>query len=98
MSLAWLAGTNDLIMARLFDHQHIIELARFADVSVINGLTDFNHPCQIMADILTINEHLGRVNDFKIVYVGDGNNIGALVVEFSSAIGVPLRVRLPGGL
>lgn len=66
---------NDLMMARLFDHQHIVELARYADVPVINGLTDFNHPCQIMADIFTIHEQLGRVEDFKIVYVGDGNNI-----------------------
>lgn len=66
---------NDLIMARLFDHQHIVELARFADVPVINGLTDYNHPCQIMADIFTIHEQLGRIEDFKIVYVGDGNNI-----------------------
>ena len=66
---------NDLIMARLFEHQHIVELARFAAVPVINGLTDYNHPCQIMADIFTIHEQLGRVEDFKIVYVGDGNNI-----------------------
>lgn len=66
---------NDLIMARLFDHQHIVELARYADVPVINGLTDYNHPCQIMTDIFTIHEQLGRVEDLKIVYVGDGNNI-----------------------
>ena len=66
---------NDLIMARLFEHQHILELAHYADVPVINGLTDYNHPCQIMADIFTIHEQLGRVEDFKIVYVGDGNNI-----------------------
>jgi len=66
---------NDLIMARLFDHQHIVELAHYADVPVINGLTDYNHPCQIMADIFTIQEQLGRVENFKLVYVGDGNNI-----------------------
>jgi ornithine carbamoyltransferase len=70
-----LSGYNDMIMARLFDHQHILELARYADVPVINGLTDYNHPCQIMADILTILEHRGHLNELKVAYVGDGNNI-----------------------
>ena len=66
---------NDIIMARLFDHDHILELAEYADVPVINALTDYNHPCQIMADILTIQEHRGHLEDLKVVYVGDGNNI-----------------------
>ena len=66
---------NDLIMARLFDHNHILELAEHASIPVINGLTDYNHPCQIMADILTIWEHHGNLDDLKITYMGDGNNI-----------------------
>jgi len=66
---------NDMIMARLFDHAHIIELAEYASVPVINALTDYNHPCQIMADIFTIWEKRGHLDDLKIVYVGDGNNI-----------------------
>ncbi len=66
---------NDLIMARLFDHAHIEELAAYATVPVINALTDYNHPCQIMADIFTIREKRGNLDDLKIVYVGDGNNI-----------------------
>jgi ornithine carbamoyltransferase len=66
---------NDIIMARLFDHHHILELAQYADVPVINALTDYNHPCQIMADIYTILEHRGNLDDLKIVYVGDGNNV-----------------------
>jgi ornithine carbamoyltransferase len=70
-----LSGYNDLIMARLFDHAHILELAQYASVPVINGLTDYNHPCQIMADILTIKEHLGGVKEIKVAYIGDGNNI-----------------------
>lgn len=70
-----LSRYNDLIMARLFEHAHMLELAQFADVPVINGLTDYNHPCQIMADILTIMEHRGHLDDLKIAYVGDGNNI-----------------------
>ena len=66
---------NDMIMARLFDHDHIIELAEYSNIPVINGLTDYNHPCQIMADIFTIWEHLGDIDNTKIVYMGDGNNI-----------------------
>ncbi|MBI9087096.1 MAG: ornithine carbamoyltransferase [Desulfobacterales bacterium] len=66
---------NDLIMARLFDHAHILELAEYASVPVVNGLTDYNHPCQIMADMFTIAEHRKGLDDLKIVYVGDGNNI-----------------------
>ncbi len=66
---------NDVIMARLFDHQHILELAEYSDIPVINALTDYNHPCQIMADILTIWEHRGNLDDMKITYMGDGNNI-----------------------
>ena len=66
---------NDLIMARLFAHSNIVELAKYSRVPVINGLTDYNHPCQIMADAFTVLEHLGRVDNIKITYVGDGNNI-----------------------
>ena len=66
---------NDLIMARLFDHAHIMELAEHSPIPVINGLTDYNHPCQIMADIFTIQEHLPGQEKVKVVYLGDGNNI-----------------------
>lgn len=70
-----LSGYNDMIMARLFNHAHILELAKYATVPVINGLTDYNHPCQIMADILSIQEHRGHLDGLKVAYVGDGNNI-----------------------
>ena len=66
---------NDLMMARLFDHAHILELAEHATIPVINGLTDYNHPCQIMADIFTIQEHLPGQEKVKVVYLGDGNNV-----------------------
>ena len=66
---------NHIIMARLFSHTHITEMAQYADVPVINGLTDYNHPCQVMADIFTIQEHRGNLNDLKVVYLGDGNNV-----------------------
>jgi len=70
-----LARYNDVIMARLFSHKDIIELAEYSSVPVVNGLTDYNHPCQVLADCLTIYEVLGRLEGVKIVYVGDGNNI-----------------------
>ncbi len=66
---------NDVIMARVFAHDHVLELARYASVPVVNGLTDYNHPCQIMADMFTILEHRGHFEDLKVAYVGDGNNI-----------------------
>ena len=70
-----LSRYNDLIMARLFDHNHIIELASNASIPVINGLTDYNHPCQIMSDFFTIWESRGSFDNLKISYFGDGNNI-----------------------
>ncbi|XP_042432093.1 ornithine transcarbamylase, chloroplastic-like [Zingiber officinale] len=70
-----LSRYNDILMARVFSHQDILDLAAFSSVPVINGLTDYNHPCQIMADALTIIEHIGQLEGIKVVYVGDGNNI-----------------------
>ncbi|KAK6939486.1 Aspartate/ornithine carbamoyltransferase, Asp/Orn-binding domain [Dillenia turbinata] len=70
-----LSRYNDIIMARVFAHQDILDLAKSASVPVVNGLTDYNHPCQIMADALTIIEHKGKLEGTKVVYVGDGNNI-----------------------
>jgi len=70
-----LSGYNDVIMARLFAHSDLIELAEYSTVPVINGLTDYNHPCQIMADVLTIIEKKGRFEGLKLAYVGDGNNM-----------------------
>ena len=66
---------NDMIMARLFDHKHIVELAEHSSIPIVNGLTDYNHPCQIMTDIFTVWEHLENIDNIKIVYMGDGNNI-----------------------
>ena len=74
-----LSRYNDIIMARLFAHQDLLDLAAYSTVPVINGLTDYNHPCQILADVLTIKENIGEnrivKGDYKVVYVGDGNNI-----------------------
>mmetsp|Transcript_10842 Transcript_10842/g.33249 ORF Transcript_10842/g.33249 Transcript_10842/m.33249 type:complete len:344 (+) Transcript_10842:120-1151(+) len=70
-----MSGYNDIIMARLFAHNDILELAEYSKVPVINGLTDYNHPCQIVADAMTICEKLGSIDGKKVVYIGDGNNI-----------------------
>ena len=86
---------NDLIMARLFAHSDIIELAKYSRVPVINGLTDYNHPCQIMADAYTVLEHLGRVDNIKITYVGDGNNIANSWINFASKIPMHLVICTP---
>ena len=88
---------NDMIMARLFDHEHILELAKFASVPVINGLTNYNHPCQIMADIFTIYEHRKSLEDLKVVYIGDGNNIVHSWMELSMVIPFNLTIACPEG-
>ncbi len=65
----------DAIMIRWFDDDEVVQLAKHASVPVINGLTDLTHPCQVMADILTIEEHLGTIEGKNVVMVGDGNNL-----------------------
>jgi ornithine carbamoyltransferase len=70
-----LGGYVDAIMARTFDHEHVLELARWSPVPIINGLTDYNHPCQAMADLLTIYEEFGRLDGLHLAYVGDSNNV-----------------------
>jgi len=92
-----LSRYNDIIMARLFDHKHIIELAQNSSVPVINGLTDYNHPCQIMADILTIYEHRKNIDSIKIVYVGDGNNIVHSWFRLASIIPLHFTCLCPEG-
>ena len=92
-----LSRFNDIIMARLFDHQYILDLAKFASVPVVNGLTDFNHPCQIMADIFTILEHRGNLDNLKVTYVGDGNNIAHSWLMLAMRIPFHFSVACPEG-
>jgi ornithine carbamoyltransferase len=70
-----LGSMCDGIMARVFEHQKLLDLAKWSQVPVINGLSDSSHPCQAMADIMTVQEHFGSLNERTIVYVGDGNNV-----------------------
>lgn len=88
---------NDIVMARLFEHKHMLELAEHATIPVVNGLTDYNHPCQIMADILTILEHRGNLDDPKIVYVGDGNNIVNSWLKLAERLSLDFVCACPEG-
>lgn len=80
------------IMIRTFSHSDVEELARHADVPVINGLTDLTHPCQIMGDYFTLLEHRGRRDDFKIAYLGDGNNVTNSWLNLASLI--PMKFHI----
>ncbi|KAL0825847.1 hypothetical protein Bca101_049524 [Brassica carinata] len=88
---------NDIITARVFAHQDILDLANYSSVPVVNGLTDHNHPCQVMADALTIIEHIGQVEGTKVVYVGDGNNMVHSWLELASVIPFHFVCACPKG-
>ncbi len=87
----------DAIMARVYSHDDIVTLARWASVPVINGLSDFCHPCQAMADLLTIREKLGRVAGVRLVYLGDGNNVTHSLLYAAAKTGMHLTVCTPEG-
>lgn len=85
----------DLIMIRTFDESVLLEMAEYADVPVINGLTDRTHPCQIMADILTYEEHRGSIKGKKVVWTGDGNNVCASFLHAAGQFGFDLTFTGP---
>jgi len=87
----------DFVMARVFDHADVVELAEYADVPVINALTDDAHPCQTLADLLTIREHFGGFDDVTVAWVGDGNNVCQSFVLGAAMAGVDLTVATPEG-
>jgi ornithine carbamoyltransferase len=85
------------IMARTFEHSTVVELAQFAEVPVINALTDWSHPCQAMADCLTIQEHVGKLKGVKIAYIGDGNNVARSLAFAAAKLGMKLSMAPPKG-
>ncbi len=85
------------IMARTFAHETVIELAEFAEIPVINALTDWSHPCQAMADIMTIREHFGKLAGVKIAYVGDGNNVARSLAFGCAKLGMKIVIASPKG-
>lgn len=92
-----LARMVDGIMIRTFDHEEVVEMARWADVPVINGLTDLLHPTQVIGDLLTILEHKGHLKGLKMVFVGDGNNVAHELLFGGAKVGMDVVIASPGG-
>jgi len=87
----------DGIMIRTFAHAEVVELAEFATVPIINGLTDLLHPCQILADLLTVRQHLGGYEGKKVAWVGDGNNMANSWINAAYRLGFELTLACPEG-
>ena len=92
-----LSGYVDCIVARVFRHEHLEELAEYASVPVINALSDWEHPCQTMADLLTIYEHKGGLEGLTLAYVGDGNNVARSLCLALPAVGMNFNCASPPG-
>ncbi|MEW5830528.1 MAG: ornithine carbamoyltransferase [Chloroflexota bacterium] len=85
------------LMARVFDHEHVLELAKWAGIPVVNGLSDYNHPCQAMADAQTIQEEFGKAKGLNVAYVGDGNNVAVSLMHVSAKLGWNFTIASPEG-
>ena len=86
----------DVIMARLYEHKLMEELVRYSNVPVISGLDNFEHPCQILGDLLTIKEHFGKLEGIKLTYIGDANNnVSNSLIYACSKVGIKLKIICP---
>ncbi len=85
----------DGIMIRTFAQQEVEDLARYGSIPVINGLTDFSHPCQVLADLMTIREHKGRLAGLKLCYIGDGNNMANSLIVGGLKVGMAVSAATP---
>lgn len=92
-----LSGYVDVLMARVFAHEHVLELAKWCSIPVINGLSDYNHPCQGMADALTIMEKFGSLKGLNIAYLGDGNNVAVSLMHVGLKLGANFTLAAPEG-
>lgn len=92
-----LARMLDGIMIRTFDHDEVLELAQWADIPVINGLTDLLHPTQVIGDLMTIKEHKGELKGLKLAFVGDGNNVAHSLLFGGAKVGMDVVIASPGG-
>ncbi len=92
-----ISGYVDAIMARVFDHNHVLELAKWASIPVINGLSDYNHPCQAMADALTIIEKFGTLKGLNVTFIGDGNNVAVSLLHICARLGANFTLASPEG-
>ncbi len=87
----------DAIMIRTYAHSDVEELAKYADIPVINGLTDLLHPCQVLADLLTIREHKRQLKGLKLTYIGDGNNMAHSLMYGCAKMGIDITLACPQG-
>jgi len=85
------------MVMRVFDHATVSEFARHASIPVINGLSDKHHPCQALADVMTVLEHKGRLEGVRFAYIGDGNNVANSLVEIAARTGLDLVIASPSG-
>jgi len=85
----------DIIMARVFQHKTVVDLAMYTNIPVINALCDLEHPCQVMADFMTILEHRVDLKNFTLAYIGDGNNVCNSLILLSAILGTHIRVSSP---
>jgi ornithine carbamoyltransferase len=92
-----LSGYVQAVMARVFEHADVLELARWSSVPVINGLSNYSHPCQAMADALTIEEKFGKAKGLNVTYVGDGNNVAVSLMQISVKLGWNFAIATPEG-
>lgn len=90
-----LSGYVHAMMARVFDHAHILELAKWSSVPVVNGLSDYNHPCQAMADAMTIQEKFSKARGLNVAFVGDGNNVAVSLMHISAKLGWNFSIANP---
>lgn len=85
------------IMIRTFDHNDVVELAKYADIPVINGLTDLLHPCQVLTDLFTVLEKKRKLQGLKLAYIGDGNNMAHSLLNGCSKVGMNIAIASPSG-
>jgi ornithine carbamoyltransferase len=87
----------EVLAVRTFEHADVEELARHASIPVINALTDSNHPCQVLSDLLTIQEKRGSLQDLQVAWIGDGNNVAHSWIDAAARVGFTLRLACPEG-
>jgi len=92
-----LSGYVEGIMARVFEHEHVVELAKWSSVPVINGLSNYNHPCQATGDALTIYEKFGQLKGLNVTFVGDGNNVAVSLMHICAKLGANFTIANPEG-
>ena len=92
-----LSGYVQALMARVFEHDRVLELAKWSSIPVVNGLSDYNHPCQGMADALTVQEKFGKARGLNVTFVGDGNNVAVSLMHVSAKLGWNFTLASPEG-